>query len=87
LQLGPLITLEQPILAESWKRITFFYTTIGRINKALKLADLPVHDEERAIIWNVLREKALQNKEYMAEALPEIPIDPLILALFNGLDN
>jgi len=87
LQLGPIITLDQPILAENWKRVTFFYTTIGRINKAQKLADLPVHDEERAIIWKVLREKALQHNEYMAEALPEIPIDPLILALFSGMEN
>ena len=87
LQLGPLITLEQAIPAENWKRITFFYTTIGRINKAEKLADLPVHDEERAIIWRVLRDKALQRKEYTPEALPEIPIDPLILALFSGMDS
>ena len=87
LQLGPLITLEQPIPAEKWKRITFFYTTIGRVNTAQKLADLPVHDEERDLIWKGLREKALQSREYAAEALPEIPIDPMILALFSGLDN
>jgi hypothetical protein len=87
LQLGPLITLDKPIPAESWKRITFFYTTIGRVNTAQKLADLPVHDEERDLIWKVLREKALRSQEYVAEALPEIPIDPLILALFSGQDS
>lgn len=87
LQLGPLITLDQPIPADNWKRVTFFYTTIGRVNKAQKLADLPVHDEERDLIWKVLRENALQRHEYMAETLPEIPIDPLILALFSGQDK
>jgi len=27
IQLGPLERLAQPVLAESWRRITFFYTT------------------------------------------------------------
>ncbi|MEA4812572.1 MAG: hypothetical protein VB108_08390 [Anaerolineaceae bacterium] len=85
LQLGPLIALQNPIPAGSWKRITFFYTTIGRLNKAQTMADLPVHDEERALIWQTLRQKAVQNNEHQAETLPEFPLDPMILALFGGL--
>lgn len=84
LQLGPLISLERPVPAESWKRVTFFYTTIQRLNRAQKLSDLTVHDEERDLIWKSLRDRALRNKEYQAEILPEIAVDPLILALFSG---
>lgn len=85
LQLGPLIELPNPISAGKWKRITFFYTTIARLNRAETLAELPVHDEERAIIWHALRERALKSQEYHAEDLPEIPLDPTLLALFSGL--
>jgi len=41
LQLGPLEELAQPIPAGSWKRVTFFYTTLGRVWQAESLADLP----------------------------------------------
>ena len=84
LQLGPLQELPNPILADSWKRITFFYTTYGRVRTAAVLADLPVHDEERAVLWQSLRERALKANEYQAAELPQIPVDPAILALFSG---
>jgi len=84
LQLGPLEELAQPIPAGSWKRITFFYTTMGRIWQAESLADLPVHDEERSVLWQSLRERALKANEYQATELPTLPLDPSILALLVG---
>ena len=84
LQLGPLQELARPILADNWKRVTFFYTTLGRVRQAAVLADLPVHDEERAVLWQSLRERALKANEYHASELPQMPIDPAILALFTG---
>jgi len=84
LQLGPLEELAQPIPAGSWKRITFFYTTMGRIWQAESLADLPVHDEERSVLWQSLRERALKANEYQAADLPTLPLDPTILALLSG---
>ena len=84
LQLGPLEELAQPIPAGSWKRITFFYTTMGRIWQAESLADLPVHDEERTVLWQSLRERALKANEYQAIELPMLPLDPAILALLSG---
>ena len=84
LQLGPLEELAQPIPAGSWKRITFFYTTMGRIWQAESLADLPVHDEERTVLWQSLRERALKANEYQAADLPILPLDPTILALLSG---
>jgi len=62
LQLGPLEELSNPIPAGSWKRVTFFYTTLGRILQAQSLTDLPVHDDERAVLWQSLRERALKAK-------------------------
>jgi hypothetical protein len=48
------------------------------------LNDLPVHDEERPILWQALRERALKSEEYQASELPEIPLDPALLALLSG---
>lgn len=85
LQLGPLIPLPQPILAGDWKRVTFIYTTIQRIKAAHQLTDLPVHDEERSVLWQSLRERALKSQEYHANDLPLIPLDPALLALLGKL--
>lgn len=87
LQLGPLIELSEPIPAKGWKRITFFYTTGERVKLAQSINDLPVHDEERPILWQALRERALKSEEYRADQLPEELIDPAILALLSGLTS
>ena len=87
IQLGGLLELPQPIPAGDWKRITFFYTTGKHIKEARSLGDLPVHDEERPVLWRALRERALKSEEYRAEQLPEDLLDPAILALLSGLAN
>ena len=87
LQLGPLQELENPILAGNWKRVTFFYTTGERIRAARELTDLPVHDEERQVLWQSLRERALRSQEYRAEALPDFPLDAAILQLLAGIND
>ena len=51
---------------------------------ASSLDDLPVHDEERPILWQALRERALKSEEYQANELPEILLDPALLALLGG---
>jgi hypothetical protein len=86
-QLGPLIELQQVIPAKNWKRVTFFYTTGQRIKNAKSLSDLPVHDEERPILWQALRERALKNEEYQASELPETPLDPDLLAFLSGFSS
>lgn len=85
LQLGSLIALPQPIPAGSWKRVSFFYTTIKHVKRAEKLSELPVHDEERSLLWAALRERSLRSEEYQAEELPLSLDDPLVLALLSGL--
>ncbi len=87
IQLGPLVALPQPILAGKWKRLTFLYTTGERLLQADTVNYLTVHDEERNILWRALRERAIERQTYQADDLPELPIDPEILALFRLMDE
>lgn len=86
IQLGPLLELESPILAEKWRRITFLYTTGEYILKASTITDLVVHSEERNTLWLSLRERASQSQVYDPD-LPDIDIDPKILALILGVSE
>jgi hypothetical protein len=85
LALGPLQTLPQSIPASRWRRITFLYTTGEQFPSARTINDLVVRSEERQILWRSLRERALQGGEYKPEDLPEIAIDPLLLAFLGGI--
>ncbi len=57
-QLGPLRPLVRPILAGSWKRFTFLYTTGDYLRRASELADLTVAPAERRSLWKALRERS-----------------------------
>lgn len=83
IQLGPLTPLPRPVQADSWKRLTFLYTTGERLLNSETLNELTVHDEERAILWQALRERALEKQQYQVEDLPDMPLGPEILALFG----
>jgi hypothetical protein len=85
LQLGPLLSLPQPILAGKWKRLTFLYTTGELLQTAQTTRDLVVRDEEREVLWKSLRERALHAGSYRLDELPDFPLDPAILALLSGL--
>ncbi len=88
IQIGPLQRLENPIPADKWKRITFFYTTGEQFQQAETINDLVIKaPEERDILWHTLRERALSANEYQAQELPEKAVDPVILALLGGLMN
>lgn len=86
IQIGPLLTLAQPIMAGAWKRITFLYTTGELFSNADIIQDLVVHTEERKILWHSLREKASQFQEYRQAELPEIAIEPEILMMLGDLN-
>ncbi len=85
LALGPLQTLPQPIPAGRWRRITFLYTTGDLFPPARSINDLVVRSEDRQVLWRSLRERALKGGEYQPEELPEIAIDPTLLALLGQL--
>lgn len=82
-QLGPVEHLLEPIQAGKWKRITFLYTTGLLFETARTVNDLVVRSDEREILWRSLRERALHSGEYRVEDLPEMPLDPLILAMLG----
>jgi len=85
LQLGPLIRLDQPILADQWRRISFFYTTGELFQSAVSIRDLIVKSEDRPVLWQALREKATQAQNYSASEFPDMEVDPRILAGLLGI--
>ena len=85
LQLGDLQSLPQPIPAGKWRRITFLYTIGDLFSAARSIDDLVVRSEERNILWRSLRDRSLQSGKYQANELPEMPLDPLLLAMLGEL--
>lgn len=85
MQIGPLRSLPRPVEAGKWKRVTFLYTTGERLLQADQVSELTVKDEQRAVLWQALRERALARQAYTVEDLPEFPIDPEVLAMFGLL--
>ncbi len=89
IQVGPLLRLPDPVLADRWRRLTFLYTTGEYLNRARTLNDLVVETEERTILWKSLRERALhagERSSYHTDDLPEMAADPALLAFLGGLD-
>lgn len=85
IQIGPLEALPEPILADKWRRITFFYTTGEYLNRARTIRDLIVHTEERQLLWNALRERIGQGQRYLAGELPVLDLDAETLTTLLGL--
>ncbi|MCW5876178.1 MAG: hypothetical protein KIS85_04765 [Anaerolineales bacterium] len=83
ISLGPLHALPQAIPAGTWKRLTFLYTTGDRLLAAAHLGDLGVHDEERQVLFQALRERAKEKQQYSAVHQPEFPFDPELLAYIS----
>ena len=84
IQIGGLEKLEQPIMAEKWKRITFLYTTGEYLLKAKTINDLVVDGDERQILWRSLRERAENDQLYKTD-LPEVDIPPDVLMALLGI--
>jgi hypothetical protein len=82
LQLGPLQALPQPILAESWRRITFLYTTGEYLLRARTINDLVVESDERQLLWQALRERASHSYQAGPPPWPELPAE-VLAALFD----
>jgi len=85
--IGPLQLLETPIVTTSWRRLTFLYTTGDLFCNARTLNDLVVRSEERDILWKSLRDRAMlgHGSQYQANELPELAIDPGLLAMLGEL--
>lgn len=85
ISLGDLQTLEKPIKADRWKRVTFLYTTGDLFLAARTIDALVVRSEARGLLWRSLRERALQTGQYRAVELPEFDLDPSLLAMLGDL--
>lgn len=87
IQLGPLIALDQPIVAERWKRLTFVYTTGSYLLNAKRVEDLVIKSEERELLWKSLRERAALGNRYQAgqtETFP-LPLDLFTILAQNSI--
>lgn len=84
IQLDALERLKNPIKADKWKRITFFYTTGEYLLHAQSLNELVVSSDERQLLWQSLRERAEQEQLYKTD-LPEIDLSPEILSALLGI--
>lgn len=87
IQIGSLIELSAPILAEKWKRITFFYTTGEYLLKAQSINDLIVDCDERRVLWHALYERATTSSVYSYGDLQDLSIDPAVLDMLLGLSG
>jgi hypothetical protein len=83
IQIGPLESLHEPILADNWHRITFLYTTGEYLLQAKTVNDLVVHSDERQLLWQALRERAAQ--AYGSDLLPEVDLPEEVLSLLLGI--
>lgn len=84
IQVGGLEKLSNPILADKWKRLTFLYSTGEYLLKAKTLNDLVVNDDERAVLWRSLRERA-ENQQLYKTDLPEAELPPDVLIALLGI--
>lgn len=85
IQLGALENLEKPILADTWRRITFLYTTGEYLLRASTINDLVVQSDERQLLWQALRERAEQI--YGTKELPEMDLPDEVLAILLGINE
>ena len=83
IQLGPLEQLAEPILADTWRRITFLYTTGEYLLNASTVNELVVKSDERQLLWQALRERA--DQQYGNQLLPEYDIPEEVLQVLLGI--
>jgi hypothetical protein len=83
IQIGSLEKLGHPILAESWKRLTFLYTTGEYLLQARTINDLVVKSIERQTLWRALRERSGSDPGYQVDQ-DEVELDDSLLALLMG---
>ncbi len=84
IQLGALEKLKNPVKAEKWRRITFFYTTGEYLLRAKTLDELVVDGEERQLLWHSLRERAEHDSLYKTD-LPQVDLPPEVLLALLGI--
>ena len=82
-QLGALEPLSKPIVADTWRRITFLYSTGEYLLRATAINDLVVQSDERQLLWQALRERAEQ--AYGSQEFPDMDLSDEVLAILLGI--
>jgi len=80
IQIGGLEALNSPIESGHWKRLTFLYTTGEYLQNAKTISDLVVHSEERATLWQSLRERQQDSLGIYSTPRQEMELDPQVAA-------
>jgi hypothetical protein len=84
IQLGPFVQLPDPIMADEWRRITFFYTTGEYLLNARTVNDLILQLQDRSMIWKALRERSNQSQAYSVDD-QGFDVDPDVIAMLLGI--
>jgi hypothetical protein len=84
IQIGQVQSLQHPIMADKWRRLTFLYTTGKHLLQAESIRDLAIRDEERGLIWNALRDRSNSSAQYSSPAEDDFKIDPDLLPFIEG---
>ncbi len=80
IQIGGLEALPRPIIADEWKRFTFFYTTGTHLYQAQTIRGLAMKSGERSALWQAIRERQAQYGNMSAAGEEgEIPSELLFL--------
>ena len=87
IQLGALEKLDHPIVARSWKRLTFLYTTGEYLLQANSINDLVVRSVERKQLWSALRERSDENSSHRQDNNGGFEMNDAILALILGYNS
>lgn len=87
IQIGPLERLNSPVMAEKWRRITFFYTLGEYLLHAQTISNLIVDADERRALWRSLRDRAEHAQPEVTEALPGFDLNPDLLAALLGISK
>ncbi|WP_054520923.1 hypothetical protein [Thermanaerothrix daxensis] len=89
IQIGALQRLPCAIVADTWRRLTFLYTTGELLSRATRLQDLALSGEERTLVWKSLRERTSLPTSYETKPLPMAldDLDSDMLAFLGFLDT
>ena len=87
IQLGSITQLPNPIIAEKWKRITFFYMTGEYLLKVEPFSSVVFPSEDRNLLWKALRERTNKFQTYSSQKILDFDLDPSDIASLLGIGD
>jgi hypothetical protein len=84
LQIEQLLSLQHPILADKWRRLTLICTTVEHLLQGENICDLEIRDEARGLIWQALRDRSTACAQYISKGEENFKIDHELLPSIEG---